>query len=788
MFKNPAAWIRRAAAASAIACAVLASACATDTRFSEQNARAHVNQLAGAIGSRPAGSDANRRAREYLIDQLRFYGYTVRVQEADAQRPELGLSAHVFNVIAIVPGGSPDALGLVAHYDSRAESPGAGDDGLGVAVALESARLLAGKRDRRHAVMVLLTDAEEEGLMGAAAVVRDPEVRARMRAYINLDAVGADGPVPLFQTGPGNDWLVRTWARAARTPRGGSYQTEVYKRLPSDTDFSVFQRAGIPGLNFAAVGDGYAYHTPRDTADRLSTRAIADMGTTALSTAEALDLTDLAQRSAPQAVYFDVAGVRAIALRPLFSRVLSVLGIVLATVALVRVTRVAAALGGAAGVARTFAWAILGMVLVAAALAGMTWLLRESREVYHPWYAHPGRFWVLLVLTMVVVVEILLRVGDRLPLVLRAVRHPSAVWMVTLVCWIVLTIGAEGLVPSAAYLWSVPLLVLAAVAALAPFADRAAAGMGAIAVLAACGVMWVPEGREILRFGVPLFGRLPVITPVAVYPAALLMIAIMIAPGILAIDMATAAPLPEARLTRGRRRFRALLTPALLVALSVAFATSYLGEAYTFDRPLQRAVQYVADHATGQAAWEVAGVEPGLDLDLSRGAPAGWTPTSGPLLPGLRATALPYPFAFRAPGVMETSPIQATIKSGTMVDGSVQVEITVDAAEAGLTLLFAGPPGLEPVSSTLPGLVRNGRWAATFAAAPAGETMWSATFPAAAATRVGELRVGAIGRGLPGGVGWLRQPAWLGSARTVWHPRSLHLIAPAAVAPEATLR
>ena len=311
--------------------AVLSGCSGRPNAFSDQNARTHINQLAGAIGSRPAGSDANRRAREYLIDQLRFFGYTVRVQEAQAQRADLGMSAHVFNIIAIIPGARPDALGLMAHYDSRATSPGAGDDALGVAVALECARLLAARPARQHAVMVLLTDAEEDGLMGAAALVRDPEVSARLRAYINLDAIGADGPVPLFQTGPGNGWLVRAWALAGARRRGGSYQVEIYRHLPSDTDFSVLSRAGIPGLNFAAVGDGYAYHTPRDTPDRLTTRAIAEMGTTALSTAESLDRTNLAQRSTEQAVYFDLAGARAIVLRPSVSRALSVLAIVLAT-------------------------------------------------------------------------------------------------------------------------------------------------------------------------------------------------------------------------------------------------------------------------------------------------------------------------------------------------------------------------------------------------------------------------------------------------------------------------
>jgi len=768
--------------------AVTVAACTADTRFSSQNARAHVNQLAGTIGTRPAGSDANRRAREYLVDQLRFFGYTVRVQEAEASRPELGLSAHVFNIIAVVPGASPDALGVMAHYDSRPTSPGAGDDALGTAVALECARLLASRLDRQHSIMVLLTDAEEEGLMGAAALVRDPEVAARVRAYVNLDAVGADGPVPLFQTGPGNAWMVHAWAHAAQAPRGGSYQAEVYRRLPSDTDFSIFQRAGIPGLNFAAVGDGYAYHTPRDTPDRLTTRAITDMGTTALATVEALDRTDLSQRSAQQAVYFDLAGAGAIALRPSFSRAMSVLAIVLATIGLVRTTGVTARLGGVSGVVRTFAWAVIGLAAVAGALVGATALLRESREVYHPWYAHPARFWALLVLTLVVVVEILLRIGDRLPRAWRAVRHPSAVWMVTLLFWLALTVAAEALVPAAAYLWAVPLLVLAAVAVIAPAADRSAAHLAAVVVIAASGAIWLPEAREMLRFGVPLFGRLPIITPVTVFPSALLVVAVMTAPGMLALDMATLPPLPDARLTLGRRRIRALLTPALLVALSVAFASCYLAEAYTLERPLQRAVQYVADHSTGQAAWEVAGIEPGLDVDLSRGAPAGWVPSSGPLLPGVRASALPHPFAFRAPGVVDQSPIEAVLHGETTPDGAVRAEITVRAAAAGLMLLFAVPRDIAPTRSSLPGIVREGIWVAGYAAAPAGETVFSATLPAAAAGRLGELRVGAIDRGLPGGQGWLRQPAWLASARTVWHARSLHLVAPEQGAPAPPLR
>jgi hypothetical protein len=228
-----------------VAAASLASCSRPAGVFVEQNARAHLNMLAGTIGSRPAAS-RHDRARAYIIDQLTLYGYTVRVQETDARRPELGRTARVANIIAVLPGERPEAVGLLSHYDSGFENPGAGDDAFGVAVSLEAARSLAAKQGRRWTLFVLVTDAEEAGLMGAAGLTTDREVVDRLKAYINVEAVGAADPVTLFETGPGNGWLVKPWAKHAPHPRGGSYSLEVYRRLPNDTDFSILKRLEIP--------------------------------------------------------------------------------------------------------------------------------------------------------------------------------------------------------------------------------------------------------------------------------------------------------------------------------------------------------------------------------------------------------------------------------------------------------------------------------------------------------------------------------------------------------------
>ena len=111
--------------------AVVASGCSLPEPRGGDEARAHLEMLAKTIGNRPVGTDANRLAREYLVRELERDGFDVRIQEADAVRPERGWTTHVFNIIATRAGSRPDALGLLSHYDSSPFAPGAADDALG---------------------------------------------------------------------------------------------------------------------------------------------------------------------------------------------------------------------------------------------------------------------------------------------------------------------------------------------------------------------------------------------------------------------------------------------------------------------------------------------------------------------------------------------------------------------------------------------------------------------------------------------------------------------------------
>jgi hypothetical protein len=123
---------------------------------SEANLRRSVESLAYPRHYLAARA-ANRRARDWLLAQLRGYGYAPTLQGA------------YDNVVATSEAGGPHLL-LGAHYDSVPGSPGADDNGSAVAVCLECARLV--KAHGAGGVTVVFFNREEDGLLGSAEFVQ----------------------------------------------------------------------------------------------------------------------------------------------------------------------------------------------------------------------------------------------------------------------------------------------------------------------------------------------------------------------------------------------------------------------------------------------------------------------------------------------------------------------------------------------------------------------------------------------------------------------------------------
>ncbi len=744
--------------------------------FSESNARAHIGMLAGTIGSRPVGTPANARAREYIVDQLRLFGFEVRVQEADARRPTLGRTARVSNIIAVRPGSRSEALGIVSHYDSVPAGPGAGDDALGVGVALEAARVLGARPNRVWSLMILVTDGEEAGLMGASALMTDRDVTRRLQAYINLEAIGSAATPMLFEVGPGNGWLLRRWVSASPHPRGGSFGTEIYRRLPSDTDFSVLKLHEIPGLNFAAVGDSYAYHTALDTPERLSPVTVRHMGEQVVSIAEALDGADITERTRGDRTFFDLARRSALSYGADAGIAIAVIAFVLGLIAWIRIVVGLARTHGLLRLFFAWIWMAIGAAAVVASMIGATWALRAAREVFHPWYARPGRLFLLLIAVGLTVAWGAARVGALLPERVRGMRSPLVAWSVALPSWIAMSQVALWFAPGAAYLWLLPLLVAAIVLVTLPVGSEAAARIASIVVLAASATIWLRLTVDLLPFLVATFGRMPFVTPVFVYAAPIALAGMMIAPPLVAM-LTTSRPLLRP----------SLMTSFLLLAVAVCAGWAYLAPAYTHGEPLRRHMRVVQEAGKG-AVWEVGSVEPGLDL--GEGAPSGWQPATGPPDASVPLRQLPHAFVFRATGsALDAAPIGIASLAVEPVTGGTELSISVVPRQPGLVLSFVLPAGLRPARASLPGVIRSGRWTATYVAPPADGVLFRASFGPGPAPALKDLRVAATAQGSTADQGWL-PPAWLPRERTAWSAEATWVVDPFSlpIAPVQPLR
>lgn len=273
-------------------------------------ARAFGVLQAVATQPRPTGSAANAQARALLLRSLAALGWQAQTQRTFACGAE-GICGFVENIVATLEGTAPDAawVALAAHYDSVAASPGAGDDGLGVASLLEAARALsAGPRPLRT-VCLLITDGEEDGLVGAEAFVGQHPLARRIGSVLNVDARGNGGPSLLFESSDSN-LVIPEAARSLSHPNASSLHYEVYRRLPNRTDFALLRKLG-KGASFANVGGLPAYHSASDTPARIQLGTLQHHGDQLLALARAFAAEPVHTRApvAPQpVVWFDVFG------------------------------------------------------------------------------------------------------------------------------------------------------------------------------------------------------------------------------------------------------------------------------------------------------------------------------------------------------------------------------------------------------------------------------------------------------------------------------------------------
>ncbi len=265
--------------------------------------------------SHPAGSLENDAVRDRLVKLLQEHGWDVEIQSRHVKGTDRYPPLDLHNVIARRPEQvrlSVQPLVLSTHYDSCRFGPGAGDAGGCVAAVVEAGRLLMLRTEQlKRPVYLLFTDAEELGLLGAVEFARSHPLSKQRPLVLNFDARGTSGPVVMYETHAGNAVAIDKWVNSTVRPRvTGSLFTAVYRSMPNGTDFSVFQRAGWQGFNFAIIDGAHRYHQPDDTLANLDPRSVQHFGEQALAVSQKIassgeDLTPTSEN----ALFFDVLGL-----------------------------------------------------------------------------------------------------------------------------------------------------------------------------------------------------------------------------------------------------------------------------------------------------------------------------------------------------------------------------------------------------------------------------------------------------------------------------------------------
>jgi hypothetical protein len=535
------------------------------TEFSAERAFLDVEALSKAPHA--TGSAANAQVRDAVVALMAQMGLSPQVRPgvglyAPGRAAGMVIAGAVENVVGVLPGRdrTAPAVALMAHYDSVPGSPGAADDLMGVASALEAARAIEARGTPARDVYLVITDGEEAGLLGANAFFRRDPLAHRIGLVINLEARGSSGRVQMFQTSPRNGELIAALQRAARNPAASSLSSYIYENMPNDTDLTEALAAEKAGLNFAILGTQFDYHSPTSTAATLDRGSLQDMGRQALAVAADLAFARELPGPAPSKVYSNLFGdtlvvypmwagwivlaaaavLIALSIRwarqagefPARDILRGVGGLAFATLATVAILEFARRLTGAGfgffeqryllAQAGRWEWAVM-LIALGALIASAGAMARRRRWVaaaavlFGLGASAFGEFDMIGAICGVLA-------GLIGVFVYNAPASRQGAWAGVLILGLALAAGLQAVAPAAAYVVAWPLLVGAVgAAATALTARRGVLALGLLTILAAAALAWEGGMAHVTYLSMdlmPLFGLQTLTAAFVLWPLA----------------------------------------------------------------------------------------------------------------------------------------------------------------------------------------------------------------------------------------------------------------------------
>jgi hypothetical protein len=299
----------------------------SETRLREIDARLVSFGTRNTLSTADSPERGIGAARQWIHDELRRSSPRLQVSfdtyRLDTQG-RITRPVELRNVIAVLPGRTPRRIYLGAHYDSLnlgegaqlasnarpadaaatpdlqqqaafdhdADAPGANDNGSGVALTMELARVFARSGVEFDATLVfVLWAGEEQGLLGSRAHVQALRTtQARVEAVFNNDIVGGivggsgivdAQSVRVYSEGP-EDSSSRALARFIE--RLGAIYVPSHRvrlmaredRFSRGSDHSSFSNAGYAAVGFREARENFGrQHAATDTLDGVDFRYLA---------------------------------------------------------------------------------------------------------------------------------------------------------------------------------------------------------------------------------------------------------------------------------------------------------------------------------------------------------------------------------------------------------------------------------------------------------------------------------------------------------------------------------
>lgn len=197
------------------------------------------------------------------------------------------------DIVARVGSGKKRVV-VGAHYDAVEGSPGANDNGSGVAVLLELIKSMS-SIPWKCTVDFVFFDQEEKGLIGSQFYIQKVVDRKNHYGMINLDVEGMGDVVYVGPVGGGDDNFLMPLVRKAENQTKFAYKEE--NAYPG-SDYQAFANAQLENISISVVPNGdpellsrmaknpermdpknmpqvmKVMHTPDDRSNKMTTHAL----------------------------------------------------------------------------------------------------------------------------------------------------------------------------------------------------------------------------------------------------------------------------------------------------------------------------------------------------------------------------------------------------------------------------------------------------------------------------------------------------------------------------------